>query len=162
EEFQERLQDRQQGQGEVYEVTLNVAGAERTLWFHASPLPGPDGTPEGSLTLIEDVTEQRRAERDRDQQRQLLNQVLDALPVGVWVVDASGQFIRHNPAGETIWQGARYEGGQAAYAEYKGWWADTGEAIAPAEWAVARAVNHGETSLNEVIDIQCFDGSIRT
>lgn len=130
-------------------------GSRRLLRYSAVPLWGEGGDRLGALTVAEDITEERKTQ-------QLLEQVLESLPVGVWVVDAEGQFIRHNPAGEKIWQGARYEGGQQVYGEYRGWWADTGEEIPPQEWAVARAVNQGETSLNEVIDIQCFDGSRKT
>jgi signal transduction histidine kinase/CheY-like chemotaxis protein len=36
---------------------------------------------------------------------------------------------------------------------------DTGERIEPEEWAAARAVLKGETSINEEIEIECFDGS---
>jgi len=157
--FRERLHDRNRGRSDHYEVTLPLGGVERTLDIHGTPLPDSQG---GTLALIDDITGQKRAEDEVERQRELLQQVLNTLPVGVWVVDADGQFILHNPAGEQIWQGAQYQGGQAAYAEYRGWWADSGEEIAPEEWAVARAVNHGETSLNEVIDIQCFDGSLKT
>jgi PAS domain-containing protein len=45
------------------------------------------------------------------------------------------------------------------FAEYKGWWLDTGKLIEPEEWAVARAIHKGETSLNEEIEIECFDGT---
>lgn len=91
----------------------------------------------------------------------LLAAVLDALPVGVWIVDRNGRITHGNPAGLRIWAGARYVGPDQ-FGEYKGWWADTGKRIEPHEWAAARAIQQGETSLDEVIDIECFDGTRKT
>jgi hypothetical protein len=91
----------------------------------------------------------------------LLAAVLDALPVGVWIMDRKGRITHGNPAGLQIWAGARYVGPDQ-FGEYKGWWTDTGERIEPHEWAAARAIERGETSLDEVIDIECFDGTRKT
>jgi hypothetical protein len=44
------------------------------------------------------------------------------------------------------------DGGSKAY------WHASGKPIAPTEWASARALREGETSLNELIDIEAFDG----
>ena len=93
-------------------------------------------------------------ERDRSQEAlargmRLLEQVLDHLPVGVWVLDRDGRIMFGNPAGRAIWGGARFVGLEG-FGEYRGWWADTGEPIAPEDWAAARAILKGETSLNEV------------
>lgn len=87
-----------------------------------------------------------------------LRGVLDALPVGVWLTDAAGQVILSNPAGSRIWAGERWVG-IAQYDEYKGWRHDTGKRIEARDWALARAIERGETSLDEVVDIECFDGS---
>ena len=66
--------------------------------------------------------------------------------------------MQGNPAGVAVWAGARYVGPQN-FGEYKGWWVSTGEPIAPEEWAAARAIRSGETSIDEEIEIQCFDGA---
>jgi hypothetical protein len=91
----------------------------------------------------------------------LLSLVLETLPVGVWIMDPTGRITHGNPAGRRIWGGARYVGPEQ-FGEYKGWWADTGARIAPEEWAAARAIQKGETSIDEVIDIECFDGTRKT
>ncbi|ODU48713.1 MAG: hypothetical protein ABS92_07795 [Thiobacillus sp. SCN 63-374] len=90
-----------------------------------------------------------------------LRGVLEALPVGVWLADASGHFILNNPAGSRIWAGERWVGIDRL-GEYKGWRHDTGKRIEAHDWALARAIERGETSLDEVIDIECFDGSRKT
>ncbi|HET9238632.1 MAG TPA: PAS domain-containing sensor histidine kinase [Oligoflexus sp.] len=91
-------------------------------------------------------------------QEQLLSGVLDAVPVGIWITDSTGKITRGNPAGIEIWRGMRYVGIEQ-YGEYKGWWAHNGQLIGAHEWALARALEKGETSVDETIKIECFDGS---
>lgn len=98
------------------------------------------------------------AEKELREQESMLRLILETLPVGVWIVDADGTILKGNAAGQMIWKGARYVGIKD-YGVYKGWWADTGQRILPAEWAAARAILKGETSLEEEINIECFDGT---
>ncbi|WP_298435705.1 ATP-binding protein [Geobacter sp.] len=91
----------------------------------------------------------------------MLRLVMETLPVGVWIIDHDGLILRSNPAGEKIWGGARYVGIER-YGEYRGWWAATGKRIEPHEWGAARAITKGETSLDEVIEIEAFDGRRKT
>ena len=119
------------------------------------------GKPLRYIGVFTDITERHRAEEAVQRERQLLEAVMDSLPVGVWLMDGQGRIIRSNPAATRIWAGARYVGVEQ-FGEYKGWWADTGREIRPEEWAAARAFSKGETSINEKIVIQCFDGSRRT
>lgn len=90
--------------------------------------------------------------------REVLMKMLQLLPVGVWIMNRAGEIIHGNPVGQQIWAGARYVG-MDRFGEYRGWWADTGKPIAPEEWAAARAITKGETSLREEIEIECFDGT---
>jgi len=108
-----------------------------------------------------DVTELRRFDKSLSQNEQRLRAVVDNLPVGVWFTDEKGQIVYGNPSGHKIWSGARYVG-PSRFHEYKAWWADTGIALGPDDWAVARAIRNSEASLNEVLDIECFDGSRKT
>lgn len=94
-------------------------------------------------------------------QELLMTNVLNALPVGVWITDKTGNIVTGNPMAQEIWGGAELVGINQ-YAEYKGWWHDTGKLIAPEEWSLARAIQHGEISLKEIVDIACFDGSRKT
>ena len=128
----------------------------------------PRAPDEGDLRLAEAASHlaEIAIERDRSQDAiargmQLLEQVLDTLPVGVWVLERDGRIMFGNPAGRAIWGGARYTGIDG-FGEYRGWWADTGESIAPEDWAAARAILKGETSLNEVVHIESFDGVQKT
>ena len=88
----------------------------------------------------------------------LLRNVVDILPVGVWIMDETGKILYGNSAGHRIWAGARYVGVEQ-FAEYKGWWVATGKRIEAEEWAAARALRKGETSIDEEVEIECFDGT---
>lgn len=88
----------------------------------------------------------------------LLRNVVDILPVGVWILDETGKILYGNSAGHRIWAGGRYVGVEQ-YGEYKGWWVATGKRIEPEEWAAARAIRTGETSIDEEVEIECFDGT---
>ena len=91
----------------------------------------------------------------------LLSLVLEALPVGVWIMDQIGRITHGNPAAREIWAGGRYVGPDQ-FGEYKGWWAGSQTRIAADDWAAARAIRKGETSIDEVIEIECFDGTRKT
>lgn len=92
---------------------------------------------------------------------ELLQAILDSLPVGVWIADAKGQLLINNPAAHAIWAGKRWLKPDE-YGEYKGWWSATGKRIEAHDWAIVRAIERGEASVNEMIDIECFDGNRKT
>ena len=112
----------------------------------------------GFAKVVHDLTKRKQTEEALKKSEGLLRQVLEILPVGVWITEPDGTISQSNPAGRQIWTGAKYVG-MDAYGEYKGWWVDTGEPIQPDEWAAARAVSKGEISINEEVEIECFDGT---
>lgn len=87
----------------------------------------------------------------------LLRNVVDILPVGVWIMDETGKILYGNPAGQKIWAGEQQVGVEL-FGECRGWWVATGERIAQEEWAAARALRNGETSIDEEVEIECYDG----
>src|SRR5947208_8787533 len=103
------------------------------------------------MNCFQDITDRKRAEDGLQQSERLLRLVLDTLPVGVSVVDRSGDIILSNPASQRIWGGS-IPSGRERYVQSKGWWHATGKRLAPAEWASARALLNGETTVNEVVD----------
>ena len=106
----------------------------------------------------EDITSRKLAEQALRETESTLREVLENLPVGVWVMNEQGEIVHGNAASQRIWGGARYVGPEQ-FGEYKAWWLDSGRPIAKDEWAGARAIRNGETSIDEEIRIQCFDGS---
>lgn len=91
-----------------------------------------------------------------------LRSVLEVLPVGVFIADATGRLLETNPACQSIWgEAAPLVHSSAEYGAYQGWWPGTQERVAPGDWALARALK-GEVTLQEEIDIQTFDGQRKT
>jgi two-component system cell cycle sensor histidine kinase/response regulator CckA len=80
--------------------------------------------------------------------------VLDALQVGVSVVDKQGHIVVANTSDRQIW-------GAQEVAEHRGWWADTGEPVRPEEWGALRAIG-GEFSADEEVMIETADGEQKT
>ncbi len=112
----------------------------------------------GALAMVTDITQRKAAEDAVRRQEHLLQLILNTLPVGVWFTDADGKVISVNPVGRRIWGGARMAEVEQ-YGNHKGWWLDSGQPIKPEDWAQARAISRGETSHNEEIEIECFDGT---
>ncbi|HEY5683623.1 MAG TPA: EAL domain-containing protein [Sulfuricaulis sp.] len=136
-------------------------GSRRSIIWNFSRLDDNAGHVNGIVAIGHDISDYRRAVVALSQKQKLLSDVLEALPIGVWITDRAGKVISSNPAGQAIWAGVRYVGIEQ-YGEYKGWWAHTGKPIVAEEWALARAITKGETSINELIEIQCFDGTRKT
>jgi PAS domain S-box-containing protein len=92
--------------------------------------------------------------------RNLLEAVMESLPVGLAIIDSNGGITRANQAYEQIWGGPRpVTQSVDDYIAYQAWWPDTGMVLKPEEWASARAVQKGETIVGQLIEIMRFDGS---
>lgn len=134
-----------------------------TVWVHVAGrmIEDETGGPIRTIAHIVDISESKRAEEQLRETRARERTYLEHLPVGIWFANARAELMYGNPEGQRIWAGARYVGPDR-FGEYKAWWHDTGKRIEADEWAVARALRAGETSLNEEIDIECFDGTRKT
>lgn len=91
----------------------------------------------------------------------LLKQIIDLLPVGVFVTDAAGAVTQINTAARTLWGGVQ-RGDGAQFGDYVAYWPETGKRLAADEWALHRAIKTGETVRDELVDIRCFDGTRKT
>jgi PAS domain S-box-containing protein len=108
--------------------------------------------------FLKEMQERIRVEQALWATDELLRKVLELLPVGVWITDREGKIVHGNPATRQIWGGARYVGIDH-YGEYKAWRVYSGKPVEQEEWAAVRAIRQGETTLNEELEIECFDGS---
>lgn len=94
-----------------------------------------------------------------ENERLRLEAVLEVLPTGVAITDARGGSLQTNEEYGRIWGGPRpVPDSIEDYAAYKAWWAETGEPLAPEEWASARAVREGRPVVGQMLEIQRFDG----
>lgn len=83
--------------------------------------------------------------------------LLNAMPVGVIIADASGRIYESNHEASRIWgevRNLRIE----EFQEYKGWYAESGKPLHSHDWAMARALEKGESTKDELIDIETFTG----
>ena len=145
---------------EQYRV-VRPDGSIRWIRDRAFPVPEPTGPVRRIVGVADDITDRRDAEEGLRRSEELLRLVLDALPVGVAVMDRSGDIILSNPMSQRIWARA-VRTGVDRYAESKAWWHDTGERVAPEDWASFRALTKGEISVNEILEIEAFDGVRKT
>jgi PAS domain S-box-containing protein len=119
--------------------------------------------------IVQDVTERRRAEAALRQsqvtlelERARLQAIVDTLPVGLTITDASGRVTLMNDEVRRVWGGSVALENIADTGAYVGFRDDTGERLGPADWPAARALVHGERTKGVVIDVERFDGRSAT
>jgi PAS domain S-box-containing protein len=141
---------------------------ERWVDFVYQPMFDPEGRVRGIFVQGADVTDHVESEKRCQEaaemaarERDRLNTLLETIPTGILIADASGKLVGGNPAMDSIW-GAGYPMAESAgdYAIYKGWWADGaerhGQPLAIHEWPMSRALR-GEDGIRAVVDIEPFD-----
>jgi signal transduction histidine kinase len=125
---------------------------QRRRASHASAPAATGATPD-KLTSLSSTTELVQAYA-------LLHQVMDTLPVGVWIMDREGKIVHGNREGQRIWVGnLDVELDESYY--YRGWRPESGEPLRPDEWSGVRAARTGEATLDEVLEIEALDGTRR-
>jgi PAS domain S-box-containing protein len=156
-------------QAVVEDVETGIARpGEEVIWISVTAAPLPlEGY--GPVITYGDISRRKRAEdrlteahRDAETARARLEAVMEALPTGVAIIDAKGGQIKANAAFHLLWGPSHpIPKDVADYREFKAWWLDTGRAVLPEEWASARAVQHGETVIGQLMEIERFDGGRR-
>ncbi len=91
-------------------------------------------------------------------ERNRLNAVMEALPIGVSVVGPSADLIQTNRAFQQIWGGTAPISALNRFEFYRAWWTHSDRRIMPDEWASSRAIQHGETVVDQELQIERFDG----
>jgi len=150
--------------GEPYDDEMRLRRADGEYrWFLVRTVPMRDegGNIVKWYGVSTDIEDRKRSEEALRESQQLLQLVLSTLPVGVAVTNREGDVVSINAASKRIWGGAIVSGRQR-YAQTRGFWHDSGEPIAPKAWASMRAIFEGQTSLNELIDIETYDGQRKT
>ncbi|MFW6156414.1 MAG: PAS domain-containing protein, partial [Armatimonadota bacterium] len=100
ERLEQQLQERfEKGVSAEYEATLQSGSGEQIpVLTHATPLRDDDGRITGSLAVIKDITERKRAEEELRQSEERLRAVFEASPDGILAVDPDGRVTDCNPA----------------------------------------------------------------
>ncbi len=108
-----------------------------------------------------DISRRKKAEEELKRRESELSKIFDVLPVGLWFADKDGTLLRGNPAGVSIW-GAEPHVPIEEYGVFKARRLPSREEIKAEDWSLVRTIRDGETILNELIEIDGFDGVTRT
>jgi len=142
-------------------VKLEIDDGTSAAQLELEPFRDPAGNVIGVVGIAFDITDRVRSEEQVRAGRRLLHRVLDTLPVGVIVLNRAGDIVLHNPASTHIW-GVTIVSGEERWARSKGFHHGTGEAIIAGEWASRRSLDDGQTTRDELIDIESFNGDHKT
>ena len=140
---------------------LEINDGTAAALLHLEPFRDPAGNVIGVVGIAFDITDRVRSEEQVRAGQRLMRQVLETLPVGVLVLNQAGDVLLHNPAYGRIWSGTIVSG-QERWARSKAFWHGSGQAIGVGEWASQRALKEGQTSRDELLDINTFDGDRKT
>ncbi len=161
-DYDQKIEERKKGVSGLYERLLRGKDG-KVLWTLVSSVPvfGPDGSSAGSFEMFSDITKMKQMQNNLQHRENLLNKIFEILPVGLWITDKNGKLIRSNQKGREIW-GAEPLVGQEEYGVFKARRLPSGEEIAPDDWALAHSINKGETVMDEMLEIDTFDGKKKT
>ena len=107
------------------------------------------GRPGRVVAAIADISDTGRAGRQ-------LEQILNALPFAVWVLDQQGSVVQSNSSSQAVW-GETPESLQQLVGR-SAWWVSTGQPVDYGTWGPSRALRWGESSLDEEILIDTPTG----
>ena len=146
-----------------WDFSLQTPGGGAERWFASRGKLVFDSLqrPLKVVAVSTDITARKQAEQALERSEYMLRKIIETIPVGLWAADEQGRICLANPEVERIWGGAKFVGLEH-YDEYKGWWEESGKEVGHDGWTLARAVQEGETSQAEVVNIEAFDGERRT
>lgn len=80
----------------------NRTKAGQPYWVNATivPLLGPDGQPEQYIAIRTDISDRKRMETQLSEQLDLVEGLIEAIPLPVYIKDAEGRYMRINRAFE--------------------------------------------------------------
>ncbi|WP_436924160.1 PAS domain S-box protein [Halosimplex amylolyticum] len=119
-----------------------------------------DGELQGFTKVTRDMTERREYEQELREKRDLVEQILDTVPVGIGVLDAEGTFVRAN---QRLLERREIDRPALADSERPSPGASDadGDLLAAEEWPLARVVESGEPVHDFEYRIESQDGDHR-
>ncbi|MGE5457923.1 MAG: ATP-binding protein, partial [Methanococcaceae archaeon] len=146
------------------EISISLLSGNLTLNLKDTITPDADPQPsqplDGKFPLVLN-SGLAKLVSELKHQEDLLELVLAALPVGVWILDEKGKTVTGNKAAEKIWTSITHKK-KRAYGDFTGYRYETGRKIEEDEWAGMRAIYKGETTLNEIVVLEGQDKERKT
>jgi two-component system, cell cycle sensor histidine kinase and response regulator CckA len=127
-------------------------GAYASMRDRASIVRDEENRPLRLVATLAEVAHDPRSD-------QRLEQVLDALPLGIWILDREGRIVLANAAARGIW--GETPGTLQELGARQAWWTANGQPVLPEEWGAARALQRGESAMDEEVVIQA-GGALKT
>ncbi len=146
--------------GNPYELELKTVkgdGSNGWMWVRGETIKDKEGKTIGLWGAAQDITIRKEMAEEIIKRENLLNKVFDLLPIGLWFADANGRLIRGNPAGVKIW-GAEPTVSIEEYGVFKARHLPSGKEIESDDWALAHTIKEGVTIVDELLEIDAFDG----
>lgn len=125
-------------------------------WFRLRATRLSLDKPTGCVIAHEDITTEKIAEEAVREAERALREVLELLPVGVWIVDRNGGILQCNRAVQRMWAGPFDN-----IRRRTGWRLDTGESIMKEERELLQSVRPTEAPIDREIRIEGRDGTSR-
>lgn len=146
-----------------WDFNLPPANGEGVRWFTSRGrlLFDAQERPLKVVAISIDITQRKHMEEALEHSEYMMRKVMETIPIGLFIADEAGHISTANPEAQRIWGGAKLVELER-YGEYKGWWESTGKAVGASGWTLARAVEQGEVSRGEIVNIEAFDGELRT
>jgi PAS domain S-box-containing protein len=110
--------------------------------------------------LSKDITAREAAEVEVRKSEALLRMILEALPAGVWMSDKRGRILYANQASRQIW-GPAEDGAPDLGGGVQAWRHDTGQALRPEDFVLARVIGGEASAPDQVLDIEAPAGAGR-
>jgi PAS domain S-box-containing protein len=154
--------------GEPFDIEFRIVVSEMVKWVRARAELEFDSQRLllGGFGTTQDITERKQAEEQLKaahvkaiNEKNRLEAVLEALPVGVAIIDEQGGILQWNDMFDTVWGTPRPAAKRIRdYGSYRAWWLDTGKPVEPEVWASSQAVLQGKTTIGQMLEIERFDG----
>ncbi|MGE5682926.1 MAG: ATP-binding protein [Bacillota bacterium] len=113
-----------------------------------------------TITSQKDPLKENKKNKISEDQKKLLETMLKILPVGVFIIGEDGSVKDANDEAKKIWGGIKLIGPDK-YKQYKAWDYNTGEELPLERRAAYKAVVKGESTYQEPVKIETFDGNIK-
>ncbi|OPY26471.1 MAG: sensory histidine kinase AtoS [Methanocella sp. PtaU1.Bin125] len=112
-----------------------------------------------------DITERKRVEEERERllreiegQRNRLHTILDSLPVSLFIMDREGRTLFANRIARAD-RGGAFPASIGELAKTRIWWADTGKPFDVWESGLVRALDKGEPTHRDIIEVEQKGGA---